>query len=179
MKIILVLLDGLGDRSYEVLNHQTPLEAAKTSNMDRLAAMGGELLAANLDAILAGQLQAIPQQTAGVTYAGRITKADGIIDWSQDAIVIDRQIRAFNPWPVAQTLLDDELLRCWSGIPLDPAPQASGPPGTVIGIEQQGIVVQTGKGLLILTEVQMPGKKRMPGVEFARSRAWDHMVLGR
>ena len=146
---------------------------------DRLAAMGGELLAPNLDAILAGQLQAIPQQTTGVTYAGRITKADGIIDWSQDAIAIDRQIRAFNPWPVAQTLLDDELLRCWSGIPLDPAPQASGPPGTVIGVEQQGIVVQTGKGLLILTEVQMPGKKRMPGVEFARSRAWDHMVLGR
>ena len=141
--------------------------------------MGGELLAANLDAILAGQLQAIPQQTSGVTYAGRINKTDGIIDWSQGAIAIDRQIRAFNPWPVAQTLLDDELLRCWSAIPLDSAAQASRPPGTVLGVEQQGIVVQTGEGLLTLTEVQVPGKKRMPGFEFARSRTWDHTVLGR
>jgi methionyl-tRNA formyltransferase len=145
----------------------------------RLAALGGELLAASLDAILASQLQAVPQQTTGVTYAGRIKKAEGIIDWSQGALAIDRRIRAFNPWPVAQTLLDGELLRCWSAIPLDSVGQTSSPPGTVTGTEQRGIVVQTGDGLLILSEVQAPGKKRMSGFEFARSRAWDHAVLGR
>jgi methionyl-tRNA formyltransferase len=126
----------------------------------RLAAIGGELLAAK-------------------PYAGRINKADGIIDWSQSAIAIDRSIRAFNPWPVAQTLLDGELLRCWSAIPLDAAGQASSSPGTVVSIDQRGVVVQTGDGLLILTEVQVAGKKRMPGFEFARSRVCDHAVLGR
>jgi methionyl-tRNA formyltransferase len=145
----------------------------------RLAAIGGELLAAKLDAILAGELQAVPQPTTGVTYAGRINKADGIIDWSQSAIAIDRSIRAFNPWPVAQTLLDGELLRCWSAIPLDAAGQASSSPGTVVSIDQRGVVVQTGDGLLILTEVQVAGKKRMPGFEFARSRVCHHAVLGR
>jgi methionyl-tRNA formyltransferase len=160
---------------------QTAIGLAETAGLlqDRLAAIGGELLAAKLDIILAGQLQAVPQQAAGVTYAGRINKADGIIDWSQGAIAIDRRIRAFNPWPVAQTLLDGELLRCWSAVPSDSAGQASSPPGTVVGVEQQGIVVQTGDGLLILTEVQGPGKKRMPGSEFARSRSWDRAVLGR
>jgi methionyl-tRNA formyltransferase len=147
--------------------------------LTRLAAIGGELLAAKLDSILSGELQAVQQPTSGVTYAGRINKADGIIDWSQSAVAIDRLIRAFNPWPVAQTLLDGELLRCWSAIPLDAAGQASRPPGTVMRVEQRGIVVQTGDGLLILSEVQVPGKKRMPGFEFARSRAWDDAVLGR
>jgi len=160
---------------------RTAIGATETAGQlqDRLAAIGGDLLAAGLDAILAGELLAVPQETAGVTYAGRIKKADSIIDWSQGAITIDRWIRAFNPWPVAQTLLDGELLRCWSAIPLDPVGQANNPPGTVIRIEQRGIVVQTGAGLLILTEVQVPGKKRMPGHEFARSRIWDHTVLGR
>ncbi len=146
---------------------------------DRLATLGGELLAANLDPILTGQLQAVPQTTAGATYAGRISKADGIIDWSQGAIAIDRRIRAFNAWPVAQTLLDGELLRCWSAIPLGPPLQASSPPGTVIGVEQRGIVVQTGEGLLILAEVQAPGKKRVSGLEFANSRSMHQTVLGR
>jgi len=155
-----------------------PTETAELLQV-RLAEIGGELLAAKLDAILAGELQPVPQPTAGVTYAGRINKADGIIDWSQSALAIDRSIRAFNPWPVAQTLLDGELLRCWSAIPLDAAGQASTPPGTVIRIEQRGIVVQTGDGLLILAEVQVPGKKRMPGFELARSRVLDHAVLGR
>ncbi len=146
---------------------------------ERLATMGGELLAAKLDSILAGQLLAVPQLTTGVTYAGRISKADGIIDWSQGAIDIERRIRAFNPWPVAQTLLKGELLRCWSAIPLDATEQAIGLPGTVVAVEQRGIVVQTGEGLLILAEVQMPGKKRISGLEFANSRMLQQTVLGR
>lgn len=160
---------------------RTAIEATETAGLlqARLAALGGELLAARLDAILAGELQSVPQPTTGVTYAGRINKADGVIDWSHSAVAIDRSIRAFNPWPVAQTLLDGELLRCWSAIPLDAAGEASSPPGTVIRIEQRGIVVQTGDGLLILTEVQLPGKKRMPGFELARSRVCEHVVLGR
>jgi methionyl-tRNA formyltransferase len=146
---------------------------------ERLATMGGELLAAKLDSILAGQLLAVPQLTTGVTYAGRISKADGIIDWSQGAIDIERRIRAFNPWPVAQTLLKGELLRCWSAIPLDATEQAIGLPGKVVAVEQRGIVVQTGEGLLILAEVQMPGKKRISGLEFANSRMLQQTVLGR
>jgi methionyl-tRNA formyltransferase len=159
---------------------RTPVVVNETAGQlqDRLARIGGDLLAARLDAILAGQLQAAPQPDEGATYAGRIHKADGIIDWSRSAVEIQRQIRAFNPWPVAQTLLDGELLRCWAAILPDKPAAATSPPGTVLGLEQQGIAVQTGDGALLLTEVQAAGRKRMSGIEFAHSRALSQAVLG-
>jgi methionyl-tRNA formyltransferase len=145
---------------------------------DRLAIMGGELLAANLDAILEGELKPAPQSLAGITYAGRISKADGLIDWVQSAIRIDRQIRAFNPWPVAHTYHDGELLRCWSAIPLGDSSRDGIAPGAVLSVEPRGMVVQTGAGLLLLTEVQAPGKNRVSAAEFANARNMNGKVLG-
>ena len=146
---------------------------------DRLAIMGGDLLAANLDAILEGELKPAPQAPAGITYAGRISKADGLIDWSHSANHIDRQIRAFNPWPVAHTHHEGELLRCWSAIPLTDPSRAGIAPGTVVGIEPRGMVVQTGAGLLMLTEVQAPGKNRVSAAEYSNARNMNGQVLGR
>jgi len=156
----------------------TPIGQHETAGQlhDRLAPMGGELLAANLDAILAGQLHPEPQSNAGITYAGRINKADGVIDWSQSATVIDRIVRGYNPWPVAQTTLHGNPLRCWSAVVAEHSSTVL--PGTVLETNAAGIIVQTGAFALTLTEVQAPGRKRISAAEFAHAQPLDGVVLG-
>lgn len=133
---------------------------------DRLAELGAKLLIERLDAILDGALKPQPQAATGVTYAARISKADARIDWSQSAIQIDRAIRAYNPWPVAETLLDGVRLRCWAGVPLLDG-KAEGEPGRVIAASADGVDVRTGGGVLRLTAVQLAGRQRLPAGDFA------------
>jgi methionyl-tRNA formyltransferase len=144
---------------------------------DRLAALGGRLLADVVDTILSGELQATAQPTAGVSYAGRIRKADSVINWSLPATSIDQLIRAYNPWPVAQTSLDGKQLRCWAAQVDDRLADTSKQPGTIIGTDESGIQVQTGKGVLVLTQVQAPGRKRISATEFANARSLAGAVL--
>ncbi len=145
---------------------------------DRLAVLGGELLAECLDSILDGELVAEPQPEHGVTYAGRIAKADGLIDWSQSAASIVRRVRAYNPWPVAQTTLDGETLRCWMALESAAAPARAARIGEVLAVDSDGLHVQTGSGVVSLTEVQAAGRKRMSAVEFARARSLVGAELG-
>jgi len=144
---------------------------------DRLARLGGELVTRDLDAIVAGELLPAPQAADGVTYAGKISKQDGRIDWSMSAVAIDRQIRAYNPWPVAQTTLEGELLRCWKSHADAVATRES--PGTIIAADAEGIAVQTGDGVLVLEEVQAAGRKRVSAREFSNARQLSGRVLGR
>jgi len=141
---------------------------------DRLAELGAELLARCLDPILEGTLTPEPQSDAEATYAPRINKADALIDWARPAVEIDRQIRAYNPWPVAETVLDGERMRCWKSILVAADllhPESAGPAtqvGRVEAATNQGIDVRTGEGLLRLVELQMPGRRRMNADDFAR-----------
>jgi methionyl-tRNA formyltransferase len=143
---------------------------------DRLARLGGELLAEHLDTVLEGQLAAQPQGEQGVTYAGRIDKADAVIDWQQDATAIQRRVLAYNPWPVAETLLDGQRMRIWRAQAdmTDHDHKA----GRVIDAGGRGVCVATGRGRLWLTEVQMPGRRRMPAADFARGSALVGKQLG-
>jgi len=141
---------------------------------DRLAELGAELLARCLDPILEGALTPAPQSDAEATYAPRINKADALIDWARPAVEIDRQIRAYNPWPVAETVLDGERMRCWKSVLVAADllhPESAGPAtqvGRVEAATNQGIDVRTGEGLLRLVELQMPGRRRMNAGDFAR-----------
>jgi methionyl-tRNA formyltransferase len=146
----------------------TPIDPFETAGdlHDRLARIGATLLAQHLDAILEGSLVPEAQPTQGATYAGRIHKADGIISWSEPAEQIQRKIRAFNPWPVAETLIDGLRLRCWSAGKVTAADRR-GSPGKIADVTDVGVRVWTGDGLLTLTEVQLPGRKKCSGVEFA------------
>ncbi len=152
---------------------------------DRLAQLGADLLAETLDDLLAGRCQPVPQAADGACYAARLHKKDALIDWQQTAQHIHARIRAYNPWPVAHTWLDGEVLRCWSAVlPPDDEP-ASQPdrrpvcaPGTVINTGPEGIDVQTGAGRLRLLSVQMPGRKRMTATDFLNGREVLHKTLG-
>jgi methionyl-tRNA formyltransferase len=144
---------------------------------DRLAPLGAALLLEYLGAILDGSAQFTPQATAGVTYASKISKADARLDWLAPATVIERRIRAYNPWPVAETLLDGAQLRCWLGHAL-PAPAAAAP-GTIVAAAAEGIDVATGEGLLRLTSMQLAGRQRLDAGVFANGHELAGKVLGR
>lgn len=144
---------------------------------DRLADAGAQLLRTSLDGILDGSSVAQPQENADATYAGRISKADAPIDWSRSAVEIDRQIRAYNAWPVAETLLEGTRIRCWRAVP-DANMKSDNQPGTVVDAGGETVDIQTGEGLIRLTELQLPGGQRMRAADFARGRELLGKTLG-
>ncbi|WP_326535616.1 methionyl-tRNA formyltransferase [Pseudorhodoferax sp.] len=131
---------------------------------DRLAALGGRLIVQALRQAEAGRLQPRAQPAEGITYAHKIEKAEAPIDWSLPAAAIARRLRAFDPFPGASTQLSGETLKCWAGRALpDVLPGAAGlPPGTVLAADAAGLAVATGAGVLLLTELQRAGGKRLP-----------------
>jgi methionyl-tRNA formyltransferase len=143
---------------------------------DRLAVRGAGALLAALPGIVDGSLGSRPQPTEGVTYAAKIAKDEARIDWTNSAIQIDRQIRAFNPWPVAETKLNGIQLRVWNAV-LTPQ-MSSVSPGTVVGADVRGVRVATGHGVLALTCLQLAGRKPTSADEFARAHALDGVILG-
>ncbi len=130
----------LGMRSIDIGADDT----AKTLH-DRLAALGAELIVDTLQALRAGAVREVPQPAEGVTYAAKIDKAEARIDWQQDAIHIWRRVRAFNPWPIAETQFNGAQLRIWDAemrdSPIEAGDAAAAPgmvPGTVFAATQQG-----------------------------------------
>jgi methionyl-tRNA formyltransferase len=127
---------------------------------DQLSALGAQLLLSTLPGIIDGTLEPVPQDETEVTYAPKISKAQSKLDWRREAAVLERQVRAFNPWPVAEARLDDgQALRIWSAESLEASSTA--PPGTVLATGPDGIDVATGKGLLRIVTLQPPGSRPM------------------
>jgi methionyl-tRNA formyltransferase len=143
---------------------------------DRLSTSGAEAILAALARLEQGTLQPEAQDDGLATYAKKIEKAEAELDWSQPAVQLDRQVRAFNPWPVAQTRFDGQVLRVWRAQPLAEIVEAR--PGTVTRVGNVGVDVATGAGLLRLTEVQLSGKKPVDAAAFAHAHTLSGAVLG-
>jgi methionyl-tRNA formyltransferase len=157
----------------------TPIGPRDTSATlhDRLAGLGARALLEALPGIADGSLIPVPQSDALATYAHKLTKDEAIIDWRQPAETIERMIRAFDPWPVAQTRLAAETLRIW-GAEAEPERRVEDPPGTVIGTTRWGIEVATGEGVLLITRLQPPGKRAMGAADYLNARSMDGVRLG-
>jgi methionyl-tRNA formyltransferase len=141
---------------------------------DRLAHLGAELIVDTLDAVASGTAQEHAQPPSGVTYAGKISKAEASIDWSDDASSIWRRVRAFNPWPIAETALDGMQLRVWEAeiaAQFAAAAAADGPSaGSVLAASSDGIDVACGRGALRILRLQLAGRKPLAAREFIKSR---------
>ncbi len=123
---------------------------------DRLAALGGQVLLESIDEI--ENLPATAQDDKLATYAKKLEKAEAQLDWQASAIFLERQVRAFNPWPIAQAILFDQTLRIWAAQALPPT-TITAPIGRVIRCQRDGIDVVTGNGILRLLKVQRAGGK--------------------
>lgn len=132
---------------------------------DRLAKLGGEILAAKLGDILEKKITAEPQDESGATYAGKIHTQDARLDWSQNASHLARCVRAYNPVPGAFFFVDESLrVKCWRALGIT---DIDAKPGTVVTSGPDGIDVACGSGALRLLELQLPGKRRVAAREFA------------
>jgi methionyl-tRNA formyltransferase len=141
---------------------------------DRLATLGAELIAESLPGLAAGTLREVVQPTEGVTYAAKIDKSEALIDWRQSAEEISRQVRAFNPWPVAETRFKGEQLRIWDAEALESLmPESAGAPGSVLTATREGIDVSCGAGVLRILKLQLAGRKTLPAEEFLRGQRLD------
>ena len=142
-----------------------------------LAGLGAEAILEAMRGVKAGTLRAQAQPVEGVTYAAKIEKAEARIDWSAAAPAIERQVRAFNPWPVAQTTLGGEQLRIFAARSVVNDLQSAAKNhdnGMILAIQDDFLLVQCGQGLLAVTRVQVPGRKPVGVREFSHS----HELLG-
>jgi len=145
-----------------------PIAADETgaSLHDKLSVLGAELLMETLPGYLNGTILPQPQPEAGITIAPQVKKEEGNIHWGEDAVVIERLIRAFTPWPGTFTFFKGQQLKVVSASVVD----GSAAPGKVVKVAD-GIAVGTGHGLLKLGIIQLAGRKAMPVEEFVKGQA--------
>jgi methionyl-tRNA formyltransferase len=157
-----MFMDEHMDTGDIILQRTAPIRPDDTSATlhDRLAVLGATTLVETVNLLAAGQIPHTKQDEAHATYAKKLTKEDGRIDWTKSAAQLERQVRAFDPWPGAYTFLDDLMLKVWKVEVVAQTPVAPG--------QASGSVVATGDGALKLIEVQPAGGKRMSFDAFAR-----------
>ncbi len=139
---------------------------------DRLSLMGGEAIVSCIDEYIQKTLpKAQIQNNDLATYAHKLTKSESEIDWMQPANAIERQIRAFNPWPGSHTTINGESVKIWAAEVKETDSQSN--PGELVLADKKQLHIQTGNGLLCVHEIQKSGKKRLPIEAFmAAKKSW-------
>ncbi len=136
---------------------------------DRLAVLGADVLAAGLrHALLNEAMPPQPQAETGASYARKLEKSEAVLDWSEPAAVLERKVRAFIPWPVAEAQVAGERLRIWSAQALNSPSGAA--PGSVIAARRDGIDLACGDGVLRITRIQRAGGKPMAVSDYPNAR---------
>ncbi|MBS3998087.1 MAG: methionyl-tRNA formyltransferase [Hydrogenophaga sp.] len=168
--VTIMQMDAGLDTGDMLLREPCAIEADDTTGRlhDRLATLGGRLMVEALELAACGGLHPVRQPEAGVTYAHKIDKAEAAIDWAQPAAALARRIRAFNPFPGAATALAGDAVKVWMAHAEASGHASDAVPGLVLAAAADGIRVQTGDGVLVLTELQRAGGKRLPAGDFLR-----------
>jgi methionyl-tRNA formyltransferase len=159
--ITVMQMDAGLDTGDMLLSEPVPLtsETTATTLHDALAAIGARLILR----ALAENPPAVKQSPEGVTYAPKLTRADGHIDWTNDAAALDRQVRALNPWPGTEFRLGDERIKLLAAR----SEPGTGEPGTVL---DNALLIATGAGALRLLRIQAPGRAALDANAFLRGR---------
>ncbi|MGC7892583.1 methionyl-tRNA formyltransferase [Vibrio anguillarum] len=148
-----------------------PIEATDTSASmyDKLAELGPQALVECIADIASGKAIATQQDDTLANYAQKLSKEEAKIDWSADAAFIERCVRAFNPWPMSHFDVAENSIKVWQS--RVEAQTSDHPAGTIVRADKSGIYVATGNGLLVLEQLQVPGKKAMSVQDILNSRA--------
>jgi methionyl-tRNA formyltransferase len=146
---------------------------------DRLADEGGAAVLEALDALAADNAHSTPQPEIGVTYAAKIDKSEATVDWRRSAEEIERQVRAFNPWPIAETRLDGEQLRIHrASANVNVIGTICAEPGTIVDVRDDFVLVACGRGHLALKELQRPGRRPVAARDLANTLKLTGRRLG-
>ncbi len=172
--VTIMRMDAGLDTGPMLLSRPLAIEARDTAGtlQERLAKLGGELICEALEALQRGQLHEQPQPAQGVCYAPKIEKSEARIDWRADAEAIARKVRAFDPWPVAETSFEGRQLRIWEAEPATgpDADSAGLAAGNVVRASKPGIDIACGRGVLRITRLQLPGRKPISAQQFANAQ---------
>jgi len=162
--ITIMQMDAGLDTGEMLFKHAIPIEEGDTAQTlhDKLAALGGKAIVEALSALQQDQFVPEAQDDTQATYAAKLTKEEGLVDWKKSAVEIARAVRAYNPFPGAQTQWQGESLKLWMAQALD----AEGEPGVVLAADKAGIVVACGQDALRITELQRAGGKHLTAAQF-------------
>jgi methionyl-tRNA formyltransferase len=172
--VCLMQMEAGLDTGPVLLSESTPIRADDTGGSlhDRLAQTGAHVLGEGLRRITAGEtLQATPQPTEGASYAHKLDKAEAKLDFPRPAVELERKVRAFNPWPVAEAEVAGERLRVWGALAL-PGPESPAPnPGVIVAASKHGIDIACGEGVLRILKLQRAGGRVIDAADYVNARA--------
>ncbi len=167
---IMQMAAGL-DTGDMLAKRRCPIGAEDTAGSlhDRLADLGAEALVDILPDLFAGNVTPEPQDDSEATYARKLEKSEAWIDWHRPAVTLARQVMAFNPWPVAQTTWNEQVIRVWEAEALPDVDVMRATPGEVLQASEHGIDVATADGALRIHRLQLPGRRATAAGDFVNA----------
>lgn len=164
---IMQMEDGIdtGDILYQKEIELDPKETGE-SLFEKLSVLGAEAIVEALPLLEAGKLVPVKQDESKATHVKMISKSQGVIDWTEETVVIERKIRGLNSWPSAYTYYKGKQLKIWDGDVVLTETTKDAVPGMVIAVDKDSLLVKTGDGVLAVRQLQLEGKKRMSTHDF-------------
>jgi methionyl-tRNA formyltransferase len=162
-----IMMDEEMDTGDILLAEEIPIRDETAGELhDQLMELGARIVVHTLKGLADRSITPRPQDHSAATYCRTLSKKDGRMVWEKEAPFLSRLVRAMNPWPTAYCRLGGDIIKVWRGVPAD----GEAEPGGVAGEGPEGSAGGTGRGLLVLEEVQAPGKRRVCAADFARGR---------